>query len=77
MGRSKSLEGIGMTERARIKQKIQLKNQALRLIRTERDNLKHKLNLLNLRDFLQGRIGKTFDPELSRQLDAVQFLIED
>lgn len=65
-----------MNEKAIIKRKVQLKGQALRLIRTERDELRHQLNLLNLRDFLQSQAGKVFDSKLSGQLDAVQFLLD-
>jgi hypothetical protein len=65
-----------MHEKETIQRKIRLKTQALKLIRAERDELGHQLNLLNLRDFLEERIGGKFDPDLSRQLDAVQFLLD-
>ena len=65
-----------MNEKASIKRRIELKSQALRLIRTERDGLRHQLNLLSMRAFLQGQAGKVFDSRLSAQLDAVQFLLD-
>jgi hypothetical protein len=65
-----------MNEEAIIKRKIQLNNQVLRLIRVEREGLKHQLNLLRLRGFLHGRAGKVFDSKLSAQIDAVQFLLD-
>ena len=67
---------IGMNEKAIIKRKVQLKSQALQLIRTEREGLRHQLNLLNLRDFLQKGITKDFDSSLSSQLDCVRFLLD-
>ena len=65
-----------MTEREILKRKVQLKNQALRLIQIERDKLRHGLNLFKLRDFLQKRIQRDFDLELLAQLDAVQYLLD-
>ena len=68
--------GCYMTEAKAIRRKISLKIQALKLIRTERDGLRHELNLLHLRDFLQSQTSKVFDPKLSAQLDAVQLLLD-
>lgn len=68
--------GMAMLETKSIRRKISLKNQALKLIRAEREGLRHQLNLVNLRDFLQSQAGKAFDSKLSVQLDAVQLLID-
>ena len=65
-----------MNWKEEIRHRIHLKTQALKLIRIERDELRHQLGLISLRDFLQKRIKEKFDPDLSLQLDAVQFLID-
>jgi hypothetical protein len=67
---------MGMDEKQTLHRKIELKKQALRLIRKERDDLKHQVSLLNLRTFLEKHMGNDFDSALSLQLDAIQFLID-
>ena len=65
-----------LSEKEIVRRKIQLKTQALKLIRAERDQLSHLENLIKLRAHLQRQIGDKFDPSLSQQLDAVQYLVE-
>jgi hypothetical protein len=64
-----------MNEKQILQRKIELKGQALRLIRAEREQMKHRLHLLRFRDNLLKRIASDFDPELSRKLDCVDFLL--
>jgi hypothetical protein len=64
-----------MDEREFVTRKIKLKGQAIGLIRSERETLKHRLSLLHLRDSFLAQIKPTFDRELSAKLDCVDYLL--
>lgn len=65
-----------MTEKEILKRKIQLKDQALKLIKAERRELIYRLALIRLKDILEIRVKAKFDPLLSRKLDCVIYLLE-
>lgn len=58
-----------------VARKIKLKEQAWGLIQEEIMELRHLQGLLSLRDFLTTKLIGDFDPDLSQQFDAVEFLI--
>ena len=64
-----------MDEREDLRRRILLKGQALKLIRAERQDLRQKLFLLELRDFYVSQIKEPFDRVLSSKIDAVDFLL--
>jgi hypothetical protein len=66
-----------MTAPEIVKRKVDLKKQAVRLIRAELQDLRFQQAAMRYRDQLAGRIqlGK-YDPKLSGRLDAVQVLID-
>lgn len=66
-----------MTEKEIIRRKIQLKGQALKLIRAERKELVYRLALMGLKDFLEAEIKDKFDPTLSKKLDCIMYLLEN
>lgn len=66
-----------LTDLSILQRKVKLKNQALILIRAERERLKDRLYLLRMRKYLLKRIGPEFDPLLSRKLDCIDFLLRD
>ena len=66
-----------MTQAQVLKRQIQLKRQAIPLIRREITDLQIRLALLVLKGRLEEQIGEDFDPKLSKQLDAVIFLLEN
>lgn len=59
-----------------LKRKIHLKGQALKLIRLQREELRERLRLLNMKSRLESQINETFDPALSSRLDCVIALLE-
>lgn len=65
-----------MNEKKILRRKIMLKNQAIKIIRMERDALKQRMNLLSLKARLEGQMTDSFSPSLSNSLDCVQFLLE-
>lgn len=60
-----------------LKRRIQLKRQAIPLIRREISDLQIRLALLVLKGRFEEQIAESFDLKLSRQLDCVIFLLED
>lgn len=64
-----------MDERQKLRRKIKLRGQALRLIRAECEQMKHSLFLLQIRDNLLKQMGSGFDSLLSQKLDCVDFLL--
>ena len=58
-----------------LQRRIKLKGQALKLIRAEREELKQRLSLLRIRESLLKQLGQDFDPEVSRKLDCLDFLL--
>lgn len=66
-----------MNDQEIIKRKIQLKGQALKLIKAERLELIYKLALMKWKDSLEAQIKENFDPTLSRKLDCVHYLLEN
>ena len=66
-----------MTSKEIVRRKIQLKGQALKLIKGERRELIYKLALMGLKDTLEAQIKDKFDPVLSRKLDCVIYLLEN
>ena len=60
-----------------LERKKKLKRQAVRLIQAELEEIRHQLALLRLRNYLEGKITRDFEPAHSRRLDAVQFLIDE
>ena len=65
-----------MNEKQLLKRKMVLKSQALKLIRAERENLKRRVFLLNLKEHLECEMTENFEPQLSLRIDAVNFLLE-
>jgi len=65
-----------MTEKEILKRKIQLKGQALKLIKEERRELIYRLVLKGLKETLEIQIKTKFDPVLSRKLDCIIYLLE-
>jgi len=65
-----------MTEIQIIKRKTFLKRQAVKVIRNEINDLKLRLYLTEMKSDLEARMGKDFDPVLSRKLDSVLYLLE-
>ncbi len=66
-----------MDKRQILRRKIVLKGQALKLIRAEREELRRRLFLLELRHFYAEQIRDDFDQRLSWKLDAVNVLLGD
>ncbi len=64
-----------MDEKAELRRRILLKGQAVKLIQTERQELRRKLFLLELRDFYVSQIKEPLDRVVSSKLDAVDFLL--
>lgn len=64
-----------MNEKQILQRKIKLKGQALRLIRAEREQVKQRLFLIQIRDDLLKLMRSSFDPLLSQKLDCVDFLL--
>ena len=62
-----------MTEKEILKRRIELKNQALTLIKGE---LIYRLALMRLKEILEIQIKTKLDPVLSRKLDCVIYLLE-
>jgi len=65
-----------MTKIEILKRKIQLKGQALKLIKEERRELIYKLALIGLKEVLEAQIETKFDPVLSCKLDCITYLLE-
>ena len=66
-----------MNEKKILRRKITLKNQAIKLIRIERDTLKQRVHLLSLKEQLEKRVARDFNPSVSRQLDCVAYLLQE
>jgi len=66
-----------MTVREELQRRIYLKNQAIKLMRDERDDFKRKLFLLKLKEHLEEEMVNRFDALLSRKLDCLNFLLEN
>lgn len=65
-----------LTEMQIVRRKFLLKGQAIKLLQEERNDLKKRLWLFELRDFYERLMMKQFDPALSAKLDAIIFLLE-
>jgi aspartokinase-like uncharacterized kinase len=65
-----------MNEKQVLKRKIFLKAQAVKGIRAERQGLKRRLSLLELKEYFENQIIDKFDPRLSAKLDCVIYLLE-
>ena len=59
-----------------VRRKILLKNQAIRLLRKEKNDLRRKLLLLDLKDSYKRQMAEEFDPTLSFKIDCILFLLE-
>jgi hypothetical protein len=59
-----------------LRRKLHLNDQAIKLIRGEREEIRHLLALVKLRDHLTRQIGPEGDLELSQQIDCCQYLID-
>ena len=66
-----------MDEREVLKRKIKLKTQAIQIIRSEREKLKQRLSLLQIRDNLLKQMNPEFNRELSERLNCVDFLLRE
>jgi hypothetical protein len=64
-----------LTDLSILQRRIKLKGQALKIIRAERNELRQRLSLLRMRESLLEQMGPDFDPEVSRKLDCVDFLL--
>ena len=64
-------------EVATIRKKILLKRQALQLIRVEIEELRERLNLIEIKERLEGQIESTDDSIVGRKLDCINFLLEN
>ncbi len=64
-----------MNEIEFLRRKIFLKGQALKVIRAEREALKDRLSLFQIRENLLGQMGDGFNPVLSKKMDCVDFLL--
>jgi hypothetical protein len=66
-----------MTELQTIKRKIQLKRQAIEVIKDDIIDLRFNQILIIQKGRLEKQINKTFDLTLSRKLDAIQVLLDE
>ena len=64
-----------MNELTILRRKIFLKGQALKLIRAERETLKDRLSVLQIRENLLEQMTDEFNPVLSQKLDCADFLL--
>lgn len=64
-----------MTEVEVLERKLLSKGQAVTLLEKERNQLRQRLFLLQMRDFLLDEMEETFDPALSQRLDCIDFLL--
>ena len=75
-GMVERLNGQNSLETKILCRKVSLKNQALKVIRNEREELRYKLTFIKLKSHLLRKIKvESWDPELSQQLDCVEFLL--
>jgi hypothetical protein len=65
-----------MTELQTVQRKIHLKSQAVCLIREDIKTLRSRVTLMKMKADVEKQMKSTFDPVLSRRLDAVIFLLE-
>ena len=69
--------GLIRTEAQILQRRIKLKRQAIPLIRAEIRQDQCRLALLEIKSNLESQINSDwFDPNLSRQLDAITVLLE-
>lgn len=66
-----------MTELQTIKRKLLIKRQARRVILEEIRELEFKLILLQMKNNLEAGMPKIFDPNISRKLDCINYLLEN
>lgn len=60
-----------------IDRKLFLKKQALSIVRRDIADLRRKKVLMRIRSELENEISESFDPVLSRKLDALLILLDD
>jgi len=60
-----------------IDRKLFLKKQALSIVRRDIADLRRKKVLMRIRRELENEISESFDPVLSRKLDALLILLDD
>ena len=66
-----------MNDQQILKRKIKLKRQARDLIRDEIFELQSRYALIILKNRYEGQIGDSYNPDLSRQLDCINYLLEN
>jgi hypothetical protein len=66
-----------MNEIEVIKRAIELKQQAIPLIKREVEELQERLFLIKLKDRLEQKAEGASSPTLSRKIDCVQFILEN
>ena len=66
-----------MNEIEVIKRAIELKQQAIPLIKREVEELQERLFLIKLKDRLEQKAKGASSPTLSRKIDCVQFILEN
>ena len=64
-----------MNNESIVRRKIQLKRQAISLIKSEIIELQLRLALIKLKDRFEGQI-KDYNPLLSQKIDCLTFLLE-
>lgn len=65
-----------MDEKQILQRKIVLKNQAIKIFRIERKALERRLDLMTIKEHLEGQMEDAFNPSLSRNLDCIQALLD-
>lgn len=66
-----------MEELKILKRRIQLKKQAIFLIRDETIDLQIRAILILFKSRLENKMGSAFDPNLSKKIDCLTFLLEN
>lgn len=66
-----------LTEMQTVRRKILLKNQAIKLLRKEKDGLRERLLLLDLKASYERQMSEQTDPALSAKIDCITFLLDE
>jgi hypothetical protein len=70
-------EKTSMNKQQILKRKIQLKKQAVKVIKSDIIGLNQQLALIYIKEHFEKQIGDGFDPVLSRKLDCLDYLLDN